>query len=251
MHAPSDWWRTFFTGTAVEVWLLAATEEQTREEANFIEGMLRVAPPSRLLDVPCGGGRHSLALAARGYQLTGVDLSADFLATARSAAAAQSLTVQWENRDMRDLPWKGEFDGGFSFGNSFGYLDDDGNAEFLRAAAGALKPGAHFVLDTGYVTEVLLPGLQVRGWYQVGDILALADRRYDHVHGRLHVDYTWIRPGRMEKQSMSARLYSYCELRKLLEAAGFTDVQGVSSLSGEPFRLGSPRLLMTATRKGG
>jgi hypothetical protein len=48
---------------------------------------------------------------------------------------------------------------------------------------------------------------------------------------------------------MSARLYSYRELVRLLETAGFTDVEGVSSMLGEPFRLGSRRLLMTATRR--
>ena len=50
----------------VEWWLRAMTEEQTRQEADFIQEMLQVATPARLLDVPCGGGRHSLDLANRG-----------------------------------------------------------------------------------------------------------------------------------------------------------------------------------------
>ena len=63
---------------------------------------------------------------------------------------------------MRDLPWPGQFDGAYSLGNSFGYLDDDGNAAFLKSVAAALKPGARFVLETGYVMETLLPVLQER-----------------------------------------------------------------------------------------
>jgi hypothetical protein len=39
---------------------------------------------------------------------------------------------------MRDLLWRSRFDGAFCFGNSFGYLDDEGNAAFLRAVAAAL-----------------------------------------------------------------------------------------------------------------
>jgi SAM-dependent methyltransferase len=250
MSAAREWWRTFFSGVAVDCWLQATTAEQTQREADFIQQILQVSSPANLLDVPCGGGRHSLALAARGYRLTGVDLSSEFLATARSAAAERSLQVHWEQRDMRELPWTGEFDGAFCFGNSFGYYEDDGNAAFLRAVAGVLKQGARFLLETAYITESLLPSLQERAWYQVGDVLTLADRRYDPVHGRLHVDYIWIRDGRSEKRSMSARLYSYREVAQLLEAAGFTDVQGFGSLSREPFQLGSKGLLMLATRKG-
>src|SRR3954452_7525693 len=129
MDVPKEWWRTFFTGAAVEGWLQATPEEQTQGEADFILKMLQVPPPARLLDVPCGGGRHSLALAARGYRMTGVDLSSDFLAAARAQAAANSA-VTWEQRDMRDLPWPEAFDGAFSFGNSFGYADEAGNAAF-------------------------------------------------------------------------------------------------------------------------
>src|SRR5262249_12260901 len=105
-------------------------------------------------------------------------------------------------------------------------------------------------LDTSYVTEILLPTLQERAWYQTGDILTLAERRYEPTSGRLHVDYIWIRDGQSEKRSMSARLYSYRELVRLLEEAGFTEVEGVSSLAGEPFRLGARRLILMATKKG-
>jgi hypothetical protein len=55
--------------------------------------------------------------------VTGVDSSEDALAEARKTGA---VGVTWEWRDMLDLPWAAEFDGAYSFGNSFGYLDRDG-----------------------------------------------------------------------------------------------------------------------------
>ncbi len=249
MNEPQEWWRTFFSGGMVEFWLRATTDEQTQQEADFIQQTLHVAAPAKLLDVPCGGGRHSLALAKRGYLMTGVDLSPEFLAAARSGTTATSVSIQWEHREMRDLPWTNEFAGAFSFGNSFGYLDDAGNADFLKAVAHALKPSARFLLDVGYIIEILLPTLQERAWYPLGDDVLLADRRYDHVTSRLHVEYTWIRAGKSEKRAMSARLHSYREICQLLDAAGFTDLQGFSSFTCEPFKLGANRLLMAALKK--
>jgi SAM-dependent methyltransferase len=248
MTAPTDWYQTFFSGLFVDCWLQATTPEQTLAEADFLQKMLQVSPPARLLDVPCGGGRHSLALAERGYALTGVDISPAFLKVARAQSAERPLPVRWEQRDMRDLPWPGEFDGAFSFGNSFGYLEDAGNPQFLQAAARALKPGARFVLDTSYIAEILLPVLQERQWYPAGDVLFLAQRRYDHVTGRLEVEYTLIKDGKVEKQPMSGRLYTFRELCQLLAEAGFASWQAYGSLNEEPFQLGAKRLLLVATK---
>jgi 2-polyprenyl-3-methyl-5-hydroxy-6-metoxy-1,4-benzoquinol methylase len=113
MAVPSNWWQTFFSGLMVESWLQMIGEEQTKGEVEFIKKELGVSPPAKILDVPCGGGRHSLALATVGYQLTGVDISVDFLKAARSSAADRKTSLTWEQRDMRDLPWRQQFDGAF------------------------------------------------------------------------------------------------------------------------------------------
>jgi hypothetical protein len=123
---------------------------------------------------------------------------------------------------MRDLPWPGRFDGAFCVGNSFGYLDDEGNAAFLGAVRAALKPGAKFVLETPMVLENLLGHLQPRPWWQVGDVRLLVENRYDHARSRLEIDYTFVSDGRVEVRSGSHRAYSYRELVALIEAAGFS-----------------------------
>jgi SAM-dependent methyltransferase len=251
MSDSSDWWRTFFSGLAVDVWLKATSPEQTQQEADFILESLDVPAPAKILDVPCGGGRHSDALAGRGYDMTAVDISTDFLKAASTKPVDRPGKVDWQEREMRDLPWPATFDGAFCFGNSFGYLDDEGNAAFLTSVATTLKPGARFVLETNYLTEGVLPVLQERSWYPIGDMHMLAHRHYDPVEGRLYVDYIFIRGGETQTRSMSARLYTFREMIRLLEAAGFTDVKAYSSLTHDPFRQGSNRLLAIATKPKG
>ena len=248
MAVPSNWWQTFFSGLIVESWLQMVGEEQTKGEVDFIKKELGVSPPARILDVPCGGGRHSLALAAAGYQMTGVDISADFLKAARSATADRKLSLTWEQRDMRDLPSRNTFDGAFCFGNSFGYYDDIGNAEFLRAVAGVLKPGAKFILDTGALMEALLFSFQERNWYQIGNMKFLRNARYDPPTSRVETEYTIIRGGQTETKSALHRIFTYRELFELVAKAGFTNLQGYGGLNREPFVLGSKRLLLVVTK---
>jgi 2-polyprenyl-3-methyl-5-hydroxy-6-metoxy-1,4-benzoquinol methylase len=220
MSVPSNWWETFFEGVAVDLWLQGLPPEHTEREADALARMLAVPSGAELLDVPCGGGRLSLALAQRGYTLTGVDWSVEFLNHARSCDTAHRVT--WERRDMRDLPWRARFDGAFCVGNSFGYLDDEGNAAFLRAVAAALKPGARFVLETPMVLENLLGHIQDRSWWQVGDMHLLVVNTYDHAQERLDIEYTFVSNGRVEVRRGSHRAYSYRELVELIEAAGFS-----------------------------
>jgi SAM-dependent methyltransferase len=247
---PKEWWEDFFSGIVLEFWKGVFDEQHTRGEADFILELMGVPPGAAILDVPCGEGRLSRELASRGYVLTGVDRSNDFLNEARCMAAEQGLNVRWEDRDMRDLPWQGDFDGAFCFGGSFGYFEDEGNAAFVRAVSRSLKPGARFVLEIGVSTETLLPRLLSREWSRFGDFLLLEENQYDHFKSRLNTEYTIIRNGQSETRSGSHRVYTYRELTRLLECAGFTDVQSFGSLARDPFGLGSPQLFLVGQVKG-
>ena len=87
MTIASNWWEHFFEGLAVRLWLGALSQEHTDDEADTIARLLRAAPGAELLDVPCGGGRLSLALAQRGYRLTGVTCRASSWNTRDPATA--------------------------------------------------------------------------------------------------------------------------------------------------------------------
>ena len=124
--------------------------EYTRNEADEIERLLGVAAGAELLTSLAGRGAV-VELAARAYRVTGADLPPECLGHARSADVDRR--VAWEQRDMRDLPWPARFDAAFCFGNSFGYLEDEGDEAFLRSVAAVLKPGGKFVLETPMVIE--------------------------------------------------------------------------------------------------
>jgi cyclopropane fatty-acyl-phospholipid synthase-like methyltransferase len=77
-HLQHQWFETFFQGPAVEFWTNAMTPALTLADVDFLEKTSTLKPGTRLLDVPCGNGRHSIELARRGYRITGIDCRRSF-----------------------------------------------------------------------------------------------------------------------------------------------------------------------------
>ena len=238
----NDWYQDFFNGAAVDFWMAAAPPPD--EDITFLQSVF--GDGNEILDVACGAGRHAIPLARAGYRVAGVDISAEFLDRARRAA---DVPIEWHQRDMRDLPWKERFDGALCFGNSFGYGGREGTRASIASIAAAMKPGARFVVETGSIAESILPSLQQRRWMTAGNILFLSSATYDVNDSRLDVEYTFIRGDSRETKSAHTSIFTSGELRDMFAASGLEIESRLASPKGEPFRLGSPRLIVVA-RKG-
>lgn len=239
---PSNWYEHFFHGLALEFWDKMMTPEHTRPEVDFLEAKLRLKPGARVLDVPCGSGRHAIELASRGYRVSGIDIAEENIQAARERSSGAEFTCG----DMRGLAWNREFDAAFCWGNSFGYMDHAANGEFLAAVARALKPGARFVLDTGLAAEAILPAFQPRRWYRIGDLFFLSSVSYNAIESRVRTEYTFVKGDCIETGEAIYAIYTVAELRRMLEAVGLRPVEMLGSTDGQPFAIGHQRLLVVA-----
>lgn len=245
-----QWFETFFTGVAVEFWNRAIPPAMTLAEVDFLERTLAAPAGGTLLDMPCGSGRHSIELARRGYRVTGVDLSAEFLSQARSRAEQAQVDVDLRPGDMRNPELAAQsFDGAFCFGNSLPYFDRTGVATFFSALQRAVRPGGKLVIDTGCAAESILPTLQRQRWHRFGDIVVLSAATYAAEESRLDIDYTFIRDGVTETRLASSYAFTAAELKKLLVDAGFAVLSLNGGIAGERFELATPRLVLTARRE--
>jgi SAM-dependent methyltransferase len=246
----NPWWESFFRGPWEQIQLPGYPEERTRNEVSFMEEALRLSSGDRILDVPCGEGRHSIELARRGYRPTAVDFNPNAVAVARQRSSDAGVDVDLSCADMRQLDRLDEFDAAICFFGSFGYFEDEDNADFARRVARALRPEGRFLIDT-HVTESLYSKFRERDWSWVQEEpqrRVLEERKLDLESGRIEATWTFLDSGGSTSNSLSIRLYSYRELRDLLLGAGFASIEAFETGRLEPFRLGSSRISVVATK---
>ena len=144
----TPWYVDFFGSDYQEAYGHIFTKERTEKEVLFVERTLGLSSNSRLLDLCCGQGRHSVLLASHGLKVTGQDLSREYLEQAGRSAKEQGVHLDLLCKDMRDIPFKDHFDAVINMFSAFGYLEsDEENLKVLKAVREALKPGGRVLLD--------------------------------------------------------------------------------------------------------
>jgi glycine/sarcosine N-methyltransferase len=121
----------------------------------------RARPGSRILDLACGTGGHSLALAERGFRVSGVDLDASMIREAKRKAGG-AAGVEFRVLDMLDIGRRLQpgFSLVFCIGNSLVHLEDEGRiGRVLAAAHELLAPGGALVVQIIHYDHILAKGI--------------------------------------------------------------------------------------------
>jgi SAM-dependent methyltransferase len=223
----------------------------TVHEAEQILTLVHPPPGAAVLDLCCGPGRHSLEFARRGFQVTGVDRTARYLATARAAATREGLTVEFVQEDMRHFHRSEAFDLALNLFSSFGYFEtmaDD--LRVLQHLHASLKPGGQVLLEMAG-KETLAHTFQPRIWHRhtERDEYLLEERIVQEGWSWIENHWIWIRGPEHKVFTWCIRLYSGAELIRILTAAGFAAVQLYGSWAGTPYDHTAQRLVAVATKE--
>jgi SAM-dependent methyltransferase len=203
-----------------------------------VEKALALARPRgrRALDLACGPGRCSIALARRGFTVTGVDRTRLLLDRARRRARREGLDVEWVRQDMRDFVREGAYDVALSMFTSFGYFDDkDEDVGVLRQVLASLAPGGVFLLEMvgkEYLAAIYQPTTE--DTLPDGSRLVQRHEIFDD-WTRIRNDWTLIRRGRARTYRFHHTIYSGQEIKDRLHAAGFEEVRLYGGLEGQPY----------------
>ena len=246
------WYETFFDDRYFAFFDELGQGTATAEaDVEFIERALALPANARVLDLGCGYGRHTVPLAARGFRVTGVDLSERMLRAAADLARSRKVEPTLLRRDMRDLAGLGPFDACVCVYTVLGVFDDDAeDLAVLRSVRDVLAPGGRLMLDLSNS-----PGI-ARNW--PGDVwketsvgIRHARSTYDPLTARLRTQHTVFYPDgrRVELPESKVRMYAPHEVAAMLRQAGFAIDQLYGDLRDKPFRWNrSVRQAWAATR---
>lgn len=216
-----------------------------------IEGVLELAKPkgNHALDLCCGPGRCSLALAQAGFTVTGVDCTSYLLEAAKNRSRETGASIEWVLMDMRDFIREEAFDLALSMFTSFGYFEDKReDLLVLNNIYRSLKPGGVFVMD------VMGKERLARVFQQTTSTILEDGTKLIQIH-EIYDDWTRIRNewilmkgSRAESFTFHHTIYSGQELKDRLEQTGFTNISLYGNLDGDPYGPKATRLIAIARK---
>jgi len=212
-----------------------------------VEWILSLGFGGRLLDLCCGFGRHSVALAEAGCDVLGIDLSMELLMQARGLEAGELVAGSLLRADARFLPLAaGACDGVLNLFSSFGYFGDDGDELVAREVKRVLKPGGRALFDLMNPARIragLVPHSETER-----DGLRILETRSLEQGGRRVVKQVDIERADGARRSWreDVRLYDPSEIEALLSRVGL-GVEAVWGTFGDtPFGPDSQRQVVVA-----
>ena len=151
-------WKEYFDGHAPR-YMQNPFTYGTLREIDFLLEEIALPKGSRILDIGCGTGRHSIELAKHGYHMTGVDISSGMLAEAQAAAKDEGVEIELVNINAVEYRSEPIFDAAICLCEGafclLGEGDDphERDLTILRNIFAALKPGAKFIMTAlnGYM----------------------------------------------------------------------------------------------------
>jgi SAM-dependent methyltransferase len=145
MAQPIDWFSTWFDSPYYHILYKNRDAHEAHHFMDTLVDYLQPKPTYKLMDLACGKGRHAIYLNQKGFDVTGIDLSAKSIAFAKQF---ENERLHFFEHDMRNVFQPGAFDLILNLFTSFGYFSADyENVVALQATAASLRPGGKLVID--------------------------------------------------------------------------------------------------------
>jgi SAM-dependent methyltransferase len=245
-----DWWATYFDAHYLLEYQPIFDLGRDRHEVARLIDLLALPSGARILDVPCGQGRHAHLLAEAGYRVDGLDYSAHLIKLAKERGIGPSL--RYTRGDMRALParWTGRFDAVVNLFTSFGFFADPADdARVVVEFARVLKPGGALVWHGGSRDGVMARFLS-RDWWKSDDGTMIGhERAFDPLSGVLTIHTAWEGPSGSGTREHRIRLYTATRLAELCLDAGLLVEEAYDGFHDRPLVRRSSEMLLVARKR--
>jgi ubiquinone/menaquinone biosynthesis C-methylase UbiE len=223
-----------------------------KQEVHKMISWLNLHKGATVLDLCCGMGRHSLALAEAGYEVTGVDLSKVLLREAQKNDTEKQ--IKFIKADMRNLPITKQFDAIVNLFSSFGYFEtDEEHLQVLQEIKRLLIPGGKFIID--FLNPAYTMANLVSESQRVDEGQLIQEKRsieQGYVKKQItitDINYEGLHVKQPERHYLERiRLYSSEDFKSLLSKVDLTLENIYGGYNGEPYNVdSSKRMIMVGS----
>lgn len=234
-------------------------QSHTRREIAFLERSGLLIPGRRILDLACGGGRHSLAMARRGALVTGIDLGPAAIATARRRARRAGLAIEFIQGDLRGLAYDAEFDAVTLIFGCFTEMPREQAQDVLQRISRSLRPGGLFALDV-YSPRFFAELDDLQEWWVGEDFIAgrfpqlVLTEYFYYPRDKTYARRDFVcnpTTGDIHAFGVSGQAYTLTDLHTLLAAVELVPVMTVGGWQGEEVTTNSPHYVILACKRNG
>ena len=236
--------RDVFDHTYAHFWAEELEGKRLEADLTRIRAACHLHPGMAVLDLGCAHGRIANRLSAEGLVVTGLDQSPELLGLARQAAS--DPPPRFIQGDMRALDIDERFDAVLLWFSTFGYFDEGENATVLAEAFRCLQAGGRLAIETRNWDRI---NRHLEPWSVRinGDDILVESHEFVPSTGRQETSQILLFEGRRYERSYFLRRYTGAELARLLQDAGFAEV----NLYGEdmtPLTVEHSRVIAVAVR---
>jgi SAM-dependent methyltransferase len=244
---PGGWWRSYFDDDFFHLHDAFFPESLSRTETGAMRELLALPVGARVLDAPCGWGRHTALFAEAGCAAFGADLSPALLRRA-VRASGKPAGPRYAAADLRALPFADHsFDAVVNVFTSLGlFLDDADDIAALREVRRVLRPDGALLLESMHRDDVIAAYAERDAWRLPDGTQVRVRRRFDPVTGLSRERLRWRRGPAGGRKEHALRLRTATEIDALLAAAGFGPVAYFGDWDARPLRYDSAHVIAVA-----
>jgi len=246
-----NWYEDFFQGINCELWENAIPPEVTKQEVDFLVSELNVQKGQKILDIPCGAGRHAIELSKKGFYVTGIDISKTFIEGLTEKIMSEKLNIKAVQADILTIQLKEKFSGALCLGNSFGYFNIDRIKLFVEKVSSSLEAGSKFIINSGMIAESILPNFsnyRKNNSYTVGNITMDVTNIYNVEDSYMISNLLYTKEGKTEEHSFKHYVFTLGQVKRLLKSYGLRTIATYSSTSKADYNIGDQQVYIVAEK---
>lgn len=246
---PQEWWESYFDAQYLLEYEPIFSAARDRADVARLIDLLELPAGERILDVPCGQGRHAHLLAEAGFDVTGLDYSSHLLDVARKRGTSSNL--RYVRGDMRTLPakWTGRFAAVLNLFTSFGFfLDPADDVRVIHELSRVLRPDGVLVWHGGSRDGIMAKFLSRDWWKSANGTMIAHEREFDPLSGVLTIRSHWNGSRGAGEREHRIRLYTATRLAELCQSAGLIVQEAYDGWSSAPLSRRSSEMLLVARK---